>query len=144
MITVVVAGILLTTTFNGMRTLNRQQRGERLGRALLWEVTVARSFALRSGIAMALVADETAMTLTLRDQFGTVYRTLQFGAGTEFGASTLDIGTPGDSLAFSSRGNCLNCAAAGPTTVNVQAVGRTMTVKVTKLGVPELVGYSRT
>jgi type II secretory pathway pseudopilin PulG len=141
-IAIVLAGILLTLTASGMVNLNRQQRGERLGRAVLWEVSVARSFALRSGVAMALVADEAANTVTLRDEFGTVYRVSQFGPTSDYGATTLDVGTPGDSLAFSSRGYCLNCDST--TTVTAVTVGRTLTVKVNGLGVVELVGYNRT
>lgn len=141
-IAITVAAILMSTTVTGMRKLNRQQRGERLGRAVLWEISVARSFALRSGVAMTLVADEVANTVTLRDEFGTVYRVSQFGPTSDYGATTLDVGTPGDSLAFSSRGYCLNCDST--TTVTALTVGRTLTVKVNGLGVVELVGYNRT
>ena len=142
---VVIAGLLMGMTASGMRTLDRQQRRERLARGVLWEVTVARSFALRGAVPMALVADSAHKTLTVRDAYGTVYRTLGFGTGTEFAASGLVINTAGDSLAFSSRGVCLNCDAGGATTITVTTPGRPpTTMRVGVLGRAELVGFSRT
>jgi hypothetical protein len=94
---------------------------------------------------VALVADEASRTLILRDAFGTVYRTLHFGTTSEFGATGLAINTAGDSLAFSSRGVCLNCSANGSTTITTQTPGwRSLTMKVGVLGRAELVGLSRT
>ena len=108
LVAVVIAGLLMGLTASGMRTLDRQQRRERLAREVLWEVTVARSYALRGAVPMALVADSVNKTLMVRDGFGTVYRTLGFGIATEFSATGLVINTAGDSLAFSARGMCLN------------------------------------
>ena len=145
LVTVVIASLLMGMTTSAMRTLGRQQRRERLAREVLWEVTVARSFALRGAVPMALVADSAHKTLTVRDAYGTVYRTLGLGTGTEFAASGLVINVAGDSLAFSSRGVCLNCDAGGATTITVTTLGQPpTTMKVGVLGRAELVGYSRT
>lgn len=141
----VIAGVLMGQTASGLRTLDRQQRRERLARAVLWEVTLARSYAIRGATPMALVADPAKKTLTVRDGYGTVYRTLSFGSTTPFTASMLDMSTAGDSLAFSSRGMCLNCDAGGATTITVTTPGRPpATMKVGVLGRAELVGFSRT
>lgn len=142
---IVVAGVLMQMTVTGLRSLDRQQRAERLARGVLWEVTVARSYAIRAAVPMALVANSANRTLIVRDGFGTVYRTLHFGSTTAFAATALVINTAGDSLAFSSRGLCLNCSASGSTTITTRTPGwKSMTMKVGVLGRAALVGLSRT
>jgi prepilin-type N-terminal cleavage/methylation domain-containing protein len=142
---IVVAGVLMRMSISGIQTFDRQQRAERMARGVLWEVTVARSYAIRAAMPMALVADSANQTLIVRDAYGTVYRTLSFGSTTAFTATRLVINTAGDSLAFSSRGLCLNCSAGGTTTITTQTPGwKSMTMKVGVLGRAELVGLSRT
>ena len=93
-------------------------------KAILWEVAVARSYALRSGMTVSLVADETNKILTVRDANGAVWRTTRFGAKDELYAKTINVNTPGDSLAFSALGICLNCNGGGATTITVDAGSR--------------------
>ena len=143
--TITLAGILMSITANGMRTLNRQQRNERFARAVLWEVTVARSYALRSSVDIGMVFDPVGKKITVRDSFGNTYRTVNFGSQTPFAGIGLSINTDGDSLVFSPRGMCLNCDPGGTTTITLSNVaGRSATMTVGVLGRAVLNGFSRT
>jgi len=142
---IIISSLLMGMTVTGIRSFERQQRTERLARGVLWEVTVARSYAIRSAGTIALVADRATRTLIVRDAYGTVYRTLSFGSTSTFTATSLVINAAGDSLAFSSRGMCLNCSAGGTTTITTQTTGgKLITMTVGVLGRAELVGLSRT
>jgi len=56
--------------------------------------------------------------------------------------TSLSTNLAGDSLAFSARGYCTNCAAAGasPSTVTVVSRGRTYSMTINRLGRIQLVG----
>jgi Tfp pilus assembly protein FimT len=139
LIVIVIMGIVGAFTARGVRSFSQQQQGERTARAILWEVSVARSYALRTGGTMTLVADEAHKILTVRDDSGTVWRTTRFGPNEELNAKLIDLNTPGDTLAFSSRGICLNCNGAGATTITVDAGNRRGVVSTSILGRTELV-----
>jgi prepilin-type N-terminal cleavage/methylation domain-containing protein len=139
LVVITIMGLLSAFTAKGVKAFSQQQQGERTTKAILWEVSVARSYALRSGGTMSLVADETNKILTVRDEDGKVWHTTRFGAGEELRANAIDVNTPGDSLAFSPRGICLNCNGGGATTVTVVAGNRRGIVSTSILGRTELV-----
>ena len=85
------------------------------------------------------MADEVNKVLTVRDADGKTWHTSRFGAGQELSAKAIDINTPGDSLAFSARGICLNCNGGGATTITVDAGNRRGVVSTSLLGRTELV-----
>jgi prepilin-type N-terminal cleavage/methylation domain-containing protein len=139
LIVMAIMGLLSAITVRGLKAFSEQQKGERITKAVLWEVSVARSYALRSGETMSLVADETNKVLTVRGADGKVWRTTSFGPQSDMFANAINIGTAGDSLAFSSRGMCLNCNGGGATTVTVEAGSRRGIVSTSVLGRTELV-----
>ena len=140
----VIAALVMGVTARGMRQFTMQQRNERLARLVMLEVTLARSYAMRAGSNIEFVVNETTKQVLVRDSFGEVYRTLELGGKGDVTASKFDIETPGDSLTFSSRGLCLNCAADGSTTISLETPGRSSKMKVYGTGRVELLGYSRT
>lgn len=143
LITMTVMGLLTALTATGISSFGKQQQGERATRAVLWEVTVARSYALRAGGSVALVADEVNKVLLTRDEYGQVWRRTSFGPADELSVRRLDISTAGDSLAFSGQGVCLNCNGGGATTITVEAGSRRGLITTSVLGRAELVSLSR-
>jgi Tfp pilus assembly protein FimT len=139
LVVITIMGLLSAFTAKGVKAFSQQQQGERTTKAILWEISVARSYALRSGETMSLVADETNKVLTIRDGDGKTWRTSRFGAGEELSARAININTAGDSLAFSARGICLNCNGGGATTITVEAGNRRGIVSTSILGRTELV-----
>ena len=139
LVVITIMGLLSAFTAKGVKAFSQQQQGERTAKAILWEVSVARSFALRSGGTVSLVADETNKILTVRDSDGKTWRTMRFGPTEELYAKAININTAGDSLAFSSQGICLNCNGGGATTITVDAGSRRGIVSTSILGRTELV-----
>ena len=135
-----VAGIPMSIGFGSLHDYMFAQQGRRAAQTLAWQVTITRSLAIRSGQPMALVADETARSVVVRDSAGTVYRSLDLGPSGSLKVDRLDIGLPGDSLLFSRRGMCLNCAAGGVTTIIVEGFQRRYTIEVSLLGRVEFAG----
>ena len=135
LIVVSVVGILVLLGANGVRAYGQQQRSRQAAQMVLWEAHVTRSYALRTGQPVALVADEPARTLVIRDAAGKVWRTTAFA---DLGVRVLDVGTSGDSLAFSSRGLCLNCAGDAATAISVRTGDRRARVRISVLGRLEL------
>src|SRR5688500_10901363 len=105
---VVVVGVLATATFTSVTSYNRIRRASHVAGLLEWEVTVARSYAIRSGRPMSLVVDEPGRSVVLRDG-GATWRTLSLGDGTPLRVDSITLDVPGDSLVFSPRGLCVNC-----------------------------------
>ena len=139
LIVITIMGILSAFTAKGVKSFSQQQLGERATRAILWEITVARSYALRAGSNMTLFFDEPNKMLIIRDPDGKVWRTTRFGPTEELRVKAFDVNTPGDSLTFSPRGICLNCSGGGATTVTVDAGSRRGVVSTSVLGRTELV-----
>ncbi len=135
---IVVAGILMSIGYGGLHNYIFSQRGRRAAHTLAFQVTIARSLAIRSGQTISLVANETARSIVVRDSAGTVYRSLDLGSSGELTVERLDIELAGDSLVFSRRGMCLNCAAGGVTTIIVEGSQRRYTIEVSLLGRVEL------
>ena len=140
MLALVIMAIMMAIGSVGVRSLATQQNGERLARAVLWETTLARTYAIRFGQPLALVADKTKKQLILRDSDGQVYRTMPYTNASGLIASSLSTNVAGDSIAFSGRGYCLNCSAAGTTAITVSSKGRAYSLTVNSLGRAELVG----
>ncbi len=140
---IVVAGILMAIGYGSLHDYIFSQRGRRAAQTLAWQVTIARSLAIRSGRPISLVANETARSIVVRDSAGTVYQSLDLGTSGELTVDRLDIGLAGDSLIFSRRGMCLNCAAGGVTTIIVESLERRYTIEVSLLGRVELAGTER-
>lgn len=134
LLAIVVAGILMSIGYGGLHDYIFAQRGRRAAQTLAFQVTIARSLAIRSGQTISLVANETARSIVVRDSEGTVYRSLDLGPSGELTVERLDIELAGDSLVFSRRGMCLNCAAGGVTTIIVESLGRRYTIEVSLLG----------
>lgn len=129
-----IVGVLMALGASGARTLASRQGAEQAGQALVREVVVARTFAMRAGEPVALVADRSKRQFTTRNAAGTVYRTLAFATDDALDASSVATNLAGDSVAFSARGLCLNCAASGASTLTVVSRGRSYSVTVNPLG----------
>lgn len=115
----------------------RAQRANQVAELLRWEVTVARSYAIRSGRPMTMVINEATRSVSLHDG-PTVRRMVSLGENARLRVERLDLEIPGDSLVFSARGVCINCRAVGPTDLSIEAEGRVATVHVEPLGRPLL------
>ncbi len=133
-----LVGIIISIGAGSLHDYTYTQRGRRAAQGLAWEVTVARSLAIRAGQPISLVANETARSIVVRDSAGTVYRRLDLGPSGELTVDRLDIGIDGDSLVFSRRGMCLNCAGGGVTTIIVESLERRYTIEVSLLGRVEI------
>ena len=136
---VVVVGVLATASFTGLTSYNRMRRASQVAGLLEWEVTVARSYAIRSGRPMALVIDEGARSVMLRDGAST-WRTLSLGDGAPLRVDSITLDLPGDSLVFSPRGLCVNCGAGAATGLSVVAGGRVARIRIGMLGSPAVPG----
>ena len=132
---VVVVGVLGTATFTGVTSYNRMRRASQVAGLLEWEVTVARSYAIRSGRPMAMFVDESGRTVVLRDGPST-RRTISLGDGTRLRVDSITLDLPGDSLVFSPRGLCVNCTTDNPPGISVAASGRVVTIRIGVLGDP--------
>ncbi len=132
---VVVVGVLATASFTGITSYNRMRRASQVAGLLEWEVTVARSYAIRSGRPMSLYVDESGRSVILRDGEST-WRRLSLGDGAPLRVDRITLDAPGDSLVFSPRGLCVNCEAGAPAGLTVAASGRVATVRIGVLGAP--------
>lgn len=139
LLVITLAAIMMRLGAIGVRALATQQGGERVARAMLWELQVARTYAIRAGQPVSIVADRTNRRLITRDSSG-VYRVTPFGAGTDLVATSLSTNLAGDSIVFSGRGYCLNCATAGTSAFSVVSRGRSYSMTINTLGRAELLG----
>jgi hypothetical protein len=139
---VVVTGLLLGGGHAVWDRYMRAQRANQVADLIRWEVTVARSFAMRTGRPMTLGFDERTRTVTLRDG-SAVRRTVTLGDAARFRVDRIDIAIPGDSLVFSPRGLCVNCRPGTTTDLSIEAEGKSATVQVEVMGRPTLVGRER-
>jgi prepilin-type N-terminal cleavage/methylation domain-containing protein len=139
-LTLAVLGIIMGTGMSSLHRYIRQQQADRAADAILWEITVARSYAIREGNVVRLVVDETNKQLIVRDDSLT-WRTLRLGPGTELPVDSLTIDIPGDSLIFSFRGFCLNCSNVSAATFAVTVGNRQRKVQVGFLGRAERIRH---
>ena len=132
---VVVFGVLVGGGSVIHESYMRAQRANHVADLLRWEVTVARSYAIRTGRPMTMVINETTRTVTLHDG-AVIRRTVSLGDDARLRVERLDLRIPGDSLVFSARGLCVNCPSVGTTELSIEAEGRRATVHVELLGRP--------
>lgn len=104
LIVLVVFSIVAAIGLGGFRRFNRSTNVDQAARALGSDVTLARSFAIRRGENVALVADEAARSYKIRDAAGNVLAAGGFGFSSDLPLTLLNIKTSGDSLTFNSRG----------------------------------------
>ncbi len=138
LVTMAFIAILMTIGFGAFRNYVQQQLGRRAAQAVVWEVTLARSYAIRSGQPIAIVADETARTLVTRDSTSKVWHRLDLGPSSDLPVTTLDMLLTGDSLVFSRRGLCLNCLAGQVSKITVGDGHRNYTLEISLLGRVEM------
>lgn len=126
---VVVVAVVSTAGYTGATSWSRAQRAARVASLLQWEVTVARSYAVRSGRSMSLVVNEITRTVILRDG-SNAWRKLALGTGAPMEVERLSLDLPGDSLVFTPRGLCSNCGTGAPVDFAVSAQGRHAMIRV--------------
>jgi len=141
LIVIVMAGIILAAGVGPLRNFVRQQQADRATNAILWEITVARSYAIRSGLPVALKIDEANKKMIVRDAVKT-WRTLDLGQGSELPVDSLTLNVAGDSLLFSFRGFCLNCSNVAAATLAIKSHGKRGVVQVGFLGRAERIRQS--
>jgi prepilin-type N-terminal cleavage/methylation domain-containing protein len=132
-LTLAVLGIIMGAGMASLHKYIRTQQVDRAADAILWEITVARSYAIREGESVRLVVDEANKSMIVRDNSQT-WRNLRLGPGTELPVDSLTIDIPGDSLIFSFRGFCLNCSGVSTATLAVTVGNRQRKVQVGFLG----------
>ena len=132
---VVVFGVLVGGGKTGYDSYMRAQRANQVAELLRWEITVARSYAIRSGRPMTMVIDEVTRSVSLHD--GAITRRMvSLGDDARLRVERLTIEIPGDSLVFSARGLCVNCRLSGATELSIEAEGRVAIVQVELFGRP--------
>ena len=130
-IVLAVMGILLSLGLPSLRGFMQQQRVDRSTDAILWQITVARSYAIRTGSPVDLVVDKPGRKLLVQDSTK-VWSVMDFsdnGLTVDSLALSLDSGK----LTFSFRGFCLNCPTGGAV-LSVYAGGRHRQIQVGFLG----------
>ncbi len=141
LVVIVMVGAILAAGMGPIRNFVRQQQAERATNAILWEITVARSYAIRSGRPVALVIDEANKKMIVRDSVKT-WRTLDLGQGSDLPVDSLSVDIDGDSLVFSFRGFCLNCVGMAAATLRTSSHGRSGEIQVGFLGRAERIRQS--
>jgi type II secretion system protein H len=144
---IAMIAIMVAVGARGARSLSSGQGPERVARTLLWEVSVARTIAIRAGDPVSLVIDRTNRRLITREprQNATeVYRVTSFAPGSDMTVTSLaTTNLTGDSLVFSARGLCTTCASVAPTSASASAIsvvsqGKTYRMTINRLGRVEL------
>ena len=104
MIVMVIGSILLglaTVTFS---SYNRRTAARRAAQVFSRDLTLARSVAVRGRERVVIRFDEITSDYLVTTAAGRELAFRRFGVGGEFRLSAVDLGMPGDSLSFSSRG----------------------------------------
>ena len=140
---VVVSGVLIGGGFAIYDRYMRAQRANQVAELIRWEITVARSYAVRTGRPMTIVINEVTRTISLRDG-DVMRRTVNLGDASRLRIDRLDSGIPGDSLVFSPRGLCVNCREGATTDLSIEADGRMAIVHVELLSQPSVANTERT
>lgn len=139
LIVILMIGTLTAIAFPAIRSYTAKERSRRAIEAVSREVRIARSFAVRAGQPITLVADETNRRLTVRDTTGTIYRRLWLGAESDIWVESLDLKLEGDTMTFGARGVCSNCDPVSPAEIDVTTEVRSATIRVNLLGRTETV-----
>jgi Tfp pilus assembly protein FimT len=131
LIVIVMFSILAAVGFRGFRQFNESTVVDQAARAVTTDVTLARSFAIRRGANVALVADEGSRSYLIRDASGTVLARTDMSSTSETPLTVLDVKATGDSITFNSRG----MLTSGSTVeIEVGRNGLTKHVDVSPLG----------
>lgn len=138
-IVLVMIGIAAALSYPKLLDNARRERARRSIEAVAREVSVARSYAIRSGRRIALIVDGANLRMMVRDTSGRVFRRLDLGPDRELRVESLDLTLRGDSILFSPRGFCLNCDPITPARIHVQSGARARSVTVNVLGRAEIV-----
>jgi prepilin-type N-terminal cleavage/methylation domain-containing protein len=102
----------------------------RAARVVAADAALTRSYAIRNRTAVALVADETNRSYVIRDGAGNVYLDRVFDVASEMGLDRLEVSSPGDSIAFNSRG----MLTLGSATIDVGRSGNSRLVTFNAIG----------
>lgn len=102
----------------------------RAARVVAADVALTRSYAIRNRTAVSLVADETTRSYVIRDESGNVYLNRVFDAASEMALENLEVSSPGDSIAFNSRG----MLALGAATIDLGRSGSSRRVTLNAIG----------
>lgn len=121
----------------GAARYSRAQRADRAAGVVRWEITVARSYAVRTGRPMSLVLDEDARLIMLRDD-STTWRTVSLASDWRTKVDRIALEIDGDSLIFTPRGLCANCDPRVPVAFHLEAAGRSATVQLRRTGPSEV------
>lgn len=132
-----VLGVLAAVAAEGYRRLREGIVVDRAARAVMGDVTLARSFAVQRQRAAVLAADESGLAYAVLDTSGgspdTLYRR-SFGEGSEVPLSLLDVQAPGDRLVFDERGLLVAGGGLATGTIELGRDGDRRRVVVSPLG----------
>ena len=135
MLMVVMIASVMTTVAAGQYTTYLDRIGpERAARIVGSYVALTRSYAIQRRSPVSFVLDGTEEKLWIRTTTDTI-RSVDLGEETDFRLETLNMGFPGDSLTFSSRGVCRECGLTGTGTVEVAGANASYLVTFNALGV---------
>lgn len=131
LIVIAMFSILVAVGFRGFKQFNESTTVDQAARALTSDVTLARSFAIRRGENVSLVADEADRSYVIRDAGGTILAATDMSASSGTPLTLLDVKTTGDSITFNARG----MLTSGSTVeIDLGRSGLTKKVDVSPLG----------
>ena len=104
MIVMVLGAVLLSLATVTFSSYNRRTAARRAAQVFSRDLTLARSFAVRGRERVVIRFDEVASDYLVTTAAGRDLAYSRFGVGGEYRLSAVDLGMPGDSLSFSSRG----------------------------------------
>ena len=131
LIVIAMFSILVAVGFRGFKQFNESTIVDQAARALTSDVTLARSFAIRRGENVALVADEGGRSYVIRDGSGTILASTDMSSTSDTPLTLLDVKATGDSITFNSRGML---TSGGTVEIDLGRTGLTKKVDVSALG----------
>jgi type IV fimbrial biogenesis protein FimT len=131
LIVIAMFSVLVAVGVRGFKQFNESSTVDQAARALSSDVTLARSFAIRRGENVSLVADEGGRSYVIRDASGTILASTHMGATSGTPLTLLDVKATGDSITFNSRGML---TSGGTVEIDVGRTSLTKKVDVSALG----------
>ena len=104
MIVMVLGAVLLSLATVTFSSYNRRTAARRAAQVFSRDLTLARSFAVRGRERVVIRFNEVASDYLITTAAGRDLAYRRLGVGGEYRLSAVDLGMPGDSLSFSSRG----------------------------------------
>lgn len=135
LIVLVLFSIVLGVGARGLQSFNEAETVERAARAIVGDVTLARSYAVQRRSEVRLVADESARSYEIVDVGASPDVTLKsrsYSASSDLPLTRLDVTNGGDALAFDSRG--MLGSGAGSETIEIERLGAGRRIVVGPLG----------